>query len=321
MLNVHYTVDVEVWCEGWEHLDREFPAGFASHIHGRTPQGDFGVGYQAQLLQQHGLRGVFFIEPLFATRFGPEPLREVVAMVQEAGQDVQLHLHTEWLDEALEPLFPGVTHKRQYLRMLSREEQTAVIGLGLQLLREAGAERVDAFRAGNFGFNLDSLAALEAHGIRHDSSYNACIWARESGLRPGESLLGPIPHGAALIEHPVTVYRDGRGQLRPLQLTACAWVEMEDMLWQALEAGWHEVVIVSHGFELLDGTRRRLDPIAQKRFVSLCEFLARHRDQFRCDAFTVPPPPKLGPQPALLRSAFWRAARRLGEQGWRRLAY
>lgn len=320
MLNVFYTVDVEVWCKGWERLDAEFAEAFDSHIHGRTARGDYGVGFQARLLREHGLEGVFFTEPLFATRFGAQPLADIVGMVQAERQDVQLHLHTEWLDEAPQPLFPHIAHKRQFLRLLPSEEQRLVIQEGLRLLREAGAPRVDAFRAGNFGFNAATLPALAANGIRYDSSYNACVLGRDSGLRPGEDLIEPLEQDG-VVEVPVTIYRDGQGKLRPLQITACAWAEMEDLLWRSLEAGRQSLVIVSHGFELLDASRSRLDPIALRRFRKLCEFLGRHRDQFRCAPFGRQVLDTRRPQPAALGSAPWRGALRLLEQGVRRLAY
>lgn len=321
MLNVHYTVDVEVWCNGWNNLDAEFAAAYASHIDGRTPKGDFGVGFQAQLLKEHGLRGVFFIEPLFTTRFGHQPLQDIVGQILGAGQDAQLHAHTEWLDEAHEPMFPHIQHKRQHIRLLPLDEQVQVLQRSVQLLQQAGVKEVSAFRAGGFGFNMDTLRALAQLGIAHDSSYNACINAVESGLRPGEALVAPLDV-LGLQEHPVTVFSDGLGKLRPVQITACAWAEIEAVLWQGLEEGWPEVVIVSHGFELLDQSRERLDPIALSRFRKLCAFLDRHRDSFRTGGFgEVPAPPSMDRQPDPLRVAPWRTGWRVAEQAWRRVAY
>lgn len=311
MLDVFYTVDTEVWCDGWVDLDARFPAAFASHIHGRTARGDYGLPFQARCLHERGLTGVFFVEPLFATRFGMPPLAEIVGLLNESQQDVQLHLHTEWLDEAPQRLLEDSLRKRQFLRGFSADEQRIVIAEGLRLLRAAGAREVTAFRAGNFGFNADTLGALAANGLRFDSSYNACHLGPSSGLRPGEQLVEPILQDG-VYEVPVTVFVDGTRRLRPLQLTACSWSEMEAVLWRALEAGWQSVVIVSHSFELLDASRTRADAIAVRRFQSMCDFLARHRDSFRtrgfgsmagCAVERQPPPPRLPPWPTLQRLA------------------
>ena len=320
MLRVFVTVDVELWCESWQQLDAGFPEAFASHIIGRTSRGDYGVAFQARMLREHGLQGVFFVDPLFATRFGPTPLADTVGMVQLEAQDVQLHLHTEWLDEAPAPLFPHITDKRPLMRQFQEHEQRLIIEEGLRLLRDAGAPRVDAFRAGNFGFNAATLPALAANGIRFDSSYNACVLGPESGLLPGVTLTEPVEQDGVL-EFPVTVFRDGTGTLRPLQITACSWAEIEAVLWKSLEAGRQSVVIVSHGFELLDATRSRLDPIALRRFRKLCEFLGRHRDQFPCGPFSEPAGPVGRAQPRVVRPARWTSALRLAEQGVRRLRY
>lgn len=318
MMDVFYTVDTEVWCDGWDDLDARFPAAFDRHIHGRTARGDYGLPLQARLLQDHGLTGVFFVETLFATRFGAAPLAEIVGMLNDARQDVQLHLHTEWLDEAPQRLLADSLRKRQFLRGFSADEQRVVIGEGLRLLRAAGAGQVTAFRAGNFGFNRDTLGVLAGLGLRFDSSYNACRLGPDSGLRPGERLVEPLWEDG-VCEVPVTVFFDGLGRLRPLQLTACAWGEMERLLWASLEAGRRSVVIVSHSFELLDNRRTRPDPIVVRRFEALCRFLDRHRDQFRSRGFGDLEPPAEAPQPAPLRTPVGPTVWRLAEQGLRRL--
>jgi hypothetical protein len=318
MLDVFYTVDVEIWCDGWSDLDARFPSAFDRHILGRTGMGDFGLPFQQKLLQDHGLQGVFFVEPLFATRFGTRPLQDIVAPLTADDQDVQLHLHTEWVDEAPQPLLTGQHGKRQHLRLFTLQEQQTLIGKGLRLLQDAGAGDITAFRAGNFGFNKDSLTALATHGVRFDSSYNACAMGPTSGLRPGETLVEPVRVGDVM-EYPVTVFRDGLGRLRPMQINACSWSEMEEVLWGALEASRRSVVIVSHSFELLDGTRSRPDRTAVRRFRSMCEFLDRHRDSFRARGFARLHGEGVDPQPEPLTVPLHKTAWRLAEQGLRRL--
>src|SRR6476660_9778643 len=151
MLDVFFTVDVEVWCEGWVDIDRQFTSAFRKYVYGPTARGDFGLPYTLDLLAAHGLAGVFFIEPLFAMRFGSGPLAEIVDLVEDGKQEVQLHLHTEWVDEIRNGLLPHVTIKRRYLTDFSLEEQKQLIAAGIALLDEAGARAVNAFRAGSFG--------------------------------------------------------------------------------------------------------------------------------------------------------------------------
>lgn len=317
MLDVFYTVDVEVWCGGWKDLDERFPDSFLRYIHGPTACGDYGLPFQLRLLQEHGLAGVFFVEPLFALRFGQQALDDIVGLLREAGQEVQLHLHTEWVDEAREPVLSGPQRKRQHLRYFSRDEQTLLIAKGLELMRRAGVGDVNAFRAGSFAFNHDTLPALVANGIAFDSSYNASMFGPDSGVSPGRYLVEPTVVDG-VVEYPMTVYRDGTSSLRHAQLTACSWPEMEGLLWQAAEQGRKAFVLLSHGFELLNKARTRPDDVVVRRFERLCRFLDRHRDTFRVRGFKGLEPALVATQPEPLVSPLYRTGGRMVSQLFRR---
>lgn len=317
MLDVFYTVDVEVWCGGWKDIDDKFPDAFRRYIHGSTARGDYGLPYQLRLLQAHGLTGVFFIEPLFALRFGQAALDEIVGLVREGGGEVQLHLHTEWVDEAREPVLPGPQRKRQHLRHFSREEQTLLIGKGLELMRRAGVHDINAFRAGSFAFNHDTLPAVAANGLSFDSSYNASMFGPDSGVSPTQALLEPTLIDG-VVEYPMTVYRDGTSELRHAQLTACSWPELEGLLWQAVNEDRKAFVLLSHGFELLNRAKDRPDDVVVRRFERLCAFLDRQRETFRVRGFKGLEPALAAVQPAPLVSPLHRTGGRMLSQLYRR---
>lgn len=323
MLDVFFTVDVEVWCDGWNDLDAKFPDAFRRYVYGPTARGHFGLPYTLDVLAAHGLHGVFFVEPLFALRFGDAPLQEIVALLRERGQEVQLHLHTEWADEAREPLIEGMTAKRQFLRDFSRAEQEKLLDRGRGLLERAGAPTIGAFRAGGFGFNRDTLLALSQLGIGIDSSYNATLFGPDSGVAPGR-LLRDAHHCDGVLEIPMTVYDDGSGKLRHVQLTACSSAEIEGLLWQALEAGQSAFCILSHNFELLDASKTRADRTVVRRLHALCEFLERERGSFSVRGFADLDAAAFAQAPAAsapqLRSPLWKTGGRLAEQAWRRFA-
>ncbi|MDQ3185431.1 MAG: polysaccharide deacetylase, partial [Pseudomonadota bacterium] len=191
--------------------------------------------YQLDELREHGLTGVCFVEPLFSTRFGLGPLSEIIGLVRERGHEIQLHLHTEWVDEAIEPLLENITGKKQFLRYFSLPEQSILIDAGTKLIEAAGGPSVNAFRAGNFGFNRDTLRALATNRIAFDSSYNATMFGLDSGVSPGISLVEPV-ECEGVYEYPMTVFDSGTRSLRHAQVTACSCREMEGLLWQALES-------------------------------------------------------------------------------------
>lgn len=316
MLNVFFTTDVEIWCNGWADLDKRFPAAFKTYIYGHTPVGDFGLPYQLKVLKDHGIHGTFFVEPLFSACVGSQPLEEIVGLIRDSGHEVQLHLHTEWVDEAKQPLLANCQTKRQRLFEFSLEEQRLLIATGASLLNQAGAEAINAFRAGTFGFNLDTLRALAANGIAFDSSYNAAVFGLTSGVCPGVTVVEPI-ECEGVVEYPMTVFRDGMRALRHVQLTACSYGEMESLLWHALESGHSSFVILSHNFELLNQGRNRPDKIVVARFRKLCAFLDRNRDSFRVRGFRDLEPGVVSEQPTPLTTSLWRTGGRMLAQAYR----
>ena len=317
MLNVFFTVDVEIWCDGWNDLDRKFPEAFQRYVYGPTSRGNYGLPATLDLLQAHGLKGVFFVEPLFATRFGHQPLADIIGLLHEAAQDIELHLHTEWVDESILPLLPEIKGKRQHLRYFSLAEQRVLIQAGARLLQQSGSDAIHAFRAGSFGFNRETLIALKDNHIFVDSSYNATAFGIDSGVCPGVTVVVTL-HCEGITEYPMTVFSDGTGSLRHAQLTACTFKELEGLLWQALESGRRSFVILSHNFELLNQAKTRPDAVVVDRLRKLCSFLDRNRDSFRTCGFRGQPHGLEQSQPAPLNSALWKTGYRIVEQVYRR---
>jgi peptidoglycan/xylan/chitin deacetylase (PgdA/CDA1 family) len=318
VLDVFFTVDVEIWCDGWDDLDKKFPSAYRRYVYGPTQDGDYALPATLRILNDHGLRGVFFVEPLFSTRFGKGPLQELIGLIQGAGQEVQLHLHTEWVDTAREPLLPDVSSKRQHLRQFSLADQVELIAAGLKLLRAAGAGPINAFRAGNWALNHDTLSALAVNAIEFDSSYNAAAKVGVDNVSSGQILTQPAVFDT-VTEYPVTVYRDrGSGSLRPLQLTACSFSEIRGVLNTAVESGWDSVVVVSHNFELLNRRKDRPDPIVVRRFRRLCRYLEQHANRFRVRGFRGLEHAHPRAQPPPFRSSSWLSYRRYAEQLVRR---
>jgi len=317
-LLVFVTVDTEIWPFTSSWRETALKEETQRYIEGLTRGGSYGLPYQMDLMGRHGLKGIFFTEALFACEMGIEPLRRIVDMVQMARHDVELHLHTEWLAKMTQNILPGRTGTN--IKDFSEEEQTILLARGLRNLRDAGAERVSAFRAGNFGASLDTLRALARNGIVYDTSYNVCYLGHSCEIRTPEPLLQPSRIGG-VYEFPVTHFRDYPGHFRPVQLCACSFAETEHALNQAWARGWHSLVIVSHSFELL---KRRIRPghpslpdrIVINRFERLCEFLGRNRDRFQTSSFKDIEPAHIpAAQPARgLQSRIDRTALRYMEQ-------
>ncbi|MES2116733.1 MAG: hypothetical protein V4578_16350 [Pseudomonadota bacterium] len=323
-LKVFLTVDTELWPDvpGWPH--RPLPPErahcdeeLAVDIHGLTSAGGFGLPYQIGVLAQHGLRASYFVEALFAEQAGLAPLAHIVGLVQRGGQQVELHLHPEWLPRPADAQPPVPVC--QYLCHLPLERQSALIGQGLANLRAAGAAPVHAFRAGSFGGSRVTLQALAHHGIQIDTSYTPSyqvgVW--------DQPIAQPMPFDGVW-EFPVASFRDYPGHTRHAQLCACSHAEMVHALEGAWRAGWYAFVIVLHSFELIrkrGGCLPAPERHLIQRYEQLCAFLGRHRDRFHTSLFSelalqdIPMP---GGQ-AALRSRPQDTLARMARQAWSRI--
>lgn len=283
-MNVFLTFDVEIWCNGWHDLDRAFPSSFERYIYGHSPRGDYALPKTLAILNRHGLKGVFFVEPLFAARFGAEHLEVIVRLIREAGHEIQLHLHPEWTDEARQPIIENCTTKRQHLSYYTLDEQTRLICHGRQMLEAAGSGPICAFRSGSFAVNRDTFEALRHNGIMLDTSLNRCHDVSGPDLR-GDHTFNTAFVVQGVTAYPVMVLKDGFGKDRPAQVGACSFGEMRDALLNAHGAGTLNFVVVSHNFEMLKPGSSAPDWIVVKRFERLCAFLALHPEQFRVRGF------------------------------------
>lgn len=285
-MNIYLTADVEIWCDGWEDIDSKFDKAFKRYIYGDTKKGQYGLPYQLEILRKHSLNCTFFVEPLFSFRFGIEPLKEIVSLIQDAGQSVQLHLHTEWLDEAKEPLFPDIKEKRQHIKYFNFEQQSKIIALGIERLKQAGVLEISAFRAGSFAFDENTLAALKVNNIFIDCSYNATQFGLESGTDSGVLKYFPFSVNGVM-EYPMSVFDDQIFGLRHAQLTACSFSEIKNMITRADELGYDAFVYLFHNFEILNRKGNAPDPIVASRFEKLCEFLNQNLSTLPTKIFNI----------------------------------
>lgn len=279
-MNVYLTFDIEVWCNGWDDLDGHFASSFERYVYGHSAHGDYAMPKTLEILIQNGLKGVFFVEPLFSARFGLEPLETLVRLIRDAGQEIQLHLHPEWTDEALEPLIENCAAKRQHLSFYTLEEQIQLINHGKRMLQMVGSGPISGFRSGSFAVNRDSFAALDRCGIHLDFSLNRCFGVSAPDLRANNTFDAPFKVDS-VSTYPVTIFKDGFGRDRPAQVGACSFSEMRDALQSAKQAGVQDFVIVSHNFELLKQNSVQPDWIVVKRFEQLCAYLAANPQDFK----------------------------------------
>ncbi len=248
-------------------------ANLASSVTGQASKSAVGIGWQMDRLDRYGLKGVFFVDPMPGLVFGPDIVRRMIEPILTRGHEVQLHIHTEWLEWARQS--PVGDRRGTNIVDFSPEDQTILLEWGRNALESAGAVRPIAFRAGNYGANDDTLKALATLGIIWDASYNA--YYRNGPCRLGiePDQIDPVLR-FDVTEIPVAAIVDRPGSIRPAQVCALSAREMREGLHHAAKTGRPVFSIVTHSFEMLSRDRQRPNRAVMRRFEILCRTIAAH---------------------------------------------
>jgi hypothetical protein len=288
---------------------------FARSIACITPAGPAGISRKLELLAEYGQKAVFFVDPMPALVWGVAAIEDIVGPIIAAGQDVQLHCHTEWLGLAgsANPLASGRTGRT--IADFPFEEQCAILAYAQHTLMAAGAPAPVAFRAGNYGANDDTLRALASLGIGYDSSHcPALTGTGDCRISLGDDIRDPVRHHG-VIEVPVgTIGSLGGGQ-RHAQITALSLAEMLAAIAHARDTGRESFTLVSHSFELINRRKLAVNRIVRRRFTGLLRALASMRGVTTGTYADAPPRPHIGThQSQPLPVNAMRTGRRMAEQ-------
>ncbi len=248
-------------------------ANFESSILGRCAAGDFGIGWQMDQMDAHGAKGVYFVDPLPALVLGEGFVADIVGLILSRGHEVQLHIHTEWLEWA--PKSPVGMRTGRNIASFAREDQQILLSLASDMLVRAGAPRPIAFRAGNYGADDHTLAALAALGLKWDSSFNADYLGKPCGIQLPATQIAPVARGG-VAEVPVSGLCDTPGHFRPAQICALSSSEMAAALSHAAAHNHPLFTIVTHSFEMLSRDRQRPNRLVMDRFTAMCRAIAAH---------------------------------------------
>lgn len=272
MTDVLITIDTELsaglyqrGASARQNLDRS--------IDGLVPGGAFGIGWQMDQLDAHGLKGVFFVDPMPALVYGTEVVADMVGPILERGHEVQLHIHTEWL--AWAKASPVGDRRGQNIGDFDLADQITLLTCARDLLEQANVPRPIAFRAGNYGADDRTLMALADLGLAWDSSFNAPYLGGPCRIGLTAADYAPVwRHG--VVEVPVSGILDRSDTIRPAQVCALSRWEMTDALRHAAQARQSAFVIVSHSFEMLSRDRFRPNRAVMARFTAMCREIARN---------------------------------------------
>jgi len=297
MVQVFLTIDTECSLGGaWEYPGNK-PVDPERAILGKIGSEYYGIPRIMDILEEHDLRGIFFVEVLAGLNGLQTEMAEAYAQIVKRGHEAQLHLHPVHYYYRMvkdgQLAREQVPSEKDMIGSLSRQTQSELLQKGISLFREMVGKAPLAFRAGNFGAGMSTLDVLEEVGIRFDSSFNAAYVPSACRLDSQGAINAPWQHGT-LWEIPVTNFMTGAWRwkgLKQLNINAISLWEMKSVLEQADRAGLHAVTFIAHSFSLFkvaDVQFRKLKPdrLVLRRFEGLCRFLREHSDRFKVVGFS-----------------------------------
>ncbi len=144
-------------------VDTEGPAGkhpVERLIYGKTADGEFGIKYLMRLFDQHGAKGLFFVDIAEAWDYGRNRIEDVLHTVTQGGHDTGVHVHPEHMADK----------NRRYLWQYSYEEQYEMIARCTEIYCKSLKKFPLSFRAGRYSANNDTMAVLSKLGYKYDMS-------------------------------------------------------------------------------------------------------------------------------------------------------
>ena len=236
----------------------------------------------SRLLRDRGWPATFFLNVYEHREWGEEAMRRIVGLLQDAGHDVALHTHPQWIYDA----------NRWAMHDYSLDEQTAIVRDGVQLLERWTGQPVVAHRAGAYAADERTLQALERNGITLDSSV---FWQHPNTRLDGIGLPRNQPGQYRRVRQiPVTAYqREDRPALLGRFVSPAVstrkidpdWFVTADEARQAIDAviaaDVPVIVVFMHSFSLMtesaDGGRPHSRPHSREMFQVIVDHIARKK--------------------------------------------
>src|SRR6266849_321697 len=192
MPQVLITIDTECSLGGaWENSSLK-PIDPELSVLGKIGSEYYGTPRIMDILEENGLRGTFFVEVFAGMNGSRAALTEAYSQIAKRGHDVQLHLHPIHYYYHLRKEgrldFEKLPKDKDMFAAHPLEEQLQMLRAGVAIFRDMIGENPVAFRAGNFGADLNTLDALEKVGIRFDCSFNAGYTQTDCKLDSGGAI-------------------------------------------------------------------------------------------------------------------------------------
>lgn len=168
---------------------------------GEHSNGRAGVREISDIGREFGSSHIFFVDYCAAFDRRSE-IDELVKWLVSAGEDVQLHTHSEYLPEEFWPQH-GFKYRPRFLNEYGEAKAEFVLRYFSEILEKAKGSPVTAFRSGSFRWNADTIRSMSKVGI--PLSFNNSTHAFLEGKNPFSLPTNkPYLWSNGVIEVPVT---------------------------------------------------------------------------------------------------------------------
>ncbi|MBR2743511.1 MAG: polysaccharide deacetylase family protein [Clostridia bacterium] len=210
---------------------------------------NFGVNAIMDILEEHGMKGVFFVNVYEAYSFGPgyeNYMSRVMADMHVRGHEVGLHCHEKECDAAF-------AHSEFGLDQLTFEQQKERLEQGCRFIERIINERPISFRSGAYRINEYTLKALKEIGIKVDSSL---FYLQKNNAITAWPTISQVCSIDGITEFPIVPVADSSGIIRKLDLDS---LSLEDIICALSELKSRDdfpyCQLMFHSFSFLDTNR------------------------------------------------------------------
>lgn len=253
-----------------------------------------GLGFLLDTLQKDNIKATFFIEALNKYYFGYEEMGGLVNNIVESGHDAQLHLHPCWttFKNPNWQTLPKSEIASDDITQYTVNQMKDLIADGMESFSRWGVNPPIALRTGSLFASRNLYTAMAEAGIKYAS--NICVAINSPAEQELKLFNGCHPIGDCY-ELPVASFKDfellSKPHYKGLTIIGSSWFEIKHLLNSATQLGIKHLVILTHPFEYIKTKSSvyssfKINTLAKKRFLKLCQFLAENQDKFEVATFS-----------------------------------
>jgi peptidoglycan/xylan/chitin deacetylase (PgdA/CDA1 family) len=241
-------------------------------IYGNIEGKYYGITRIMESCEKHNFKATFFVSTLEAAFLKKNEIRDVCKYIYHRGHDVQLHTHPKWITG------------KPFMWNHSREEQRELLLIGKKNIKKWIGEYPVAHRAGGFGSDENTLAALHEADIPIDSSFIDHPYCRLKNVFKMENVVQVS--GKGILELPVTQFTQFKlmrfQPQKPFDINANSLSELQFIVSAAKKGRIPVLTLLMHSFSFITRNKSKTAFSPNKhdlnKFETFLDYLKKDED-------------------------------------------